>query len=61
MAKSIFRHYTKNQPVIQVERNGMTRRFTPDNNISIRMYDNGKTNIDMKMFGKYEDIHFRLK
>ncbi|PLR77513.1 hypothetical protein CU633_09950 [Bacillus sp. V3-13] len=59
VAKSIFRHYTKNKKVIQTEKNGMVRRSTTDNSISIRMYKKGKTNIDNKLFGQYEDIHFR--
>ncbi|TEA83588.1 type IV secretion protein Rhs [Bacillus thuringiensis F14-1] len=62
VAKSIFRHYTKGQKVINHRKGNSVRRHTKDNRIQIRMVKRKdgtwKVNLDIKRKRIYEDIHF---
>ena len=63
VAKSIFRHYTKGQKVINHRKGNSVRRHTKDNRIQIRMVKRKdgtwKVNLDIKRKRIYEDIHFK--
>lgn len=61
VAKSIFRALTRNMAVEEeVLKSGTgIRRFAADESVAIRLNADGSTQLDIKLFGVMETIHFR--